>query len=48
MLASMTSHDGLFRFGIVAPLLSDASSWREQVRRIAGQGYSTVLVPDFR
>ncbi|MEP6629050.1 MAG: LLM class flavin-dependent oxidoreductase [Lapillicoccus sp.] len=36
-----------FRFGIVAPVLSDVPSWREQVRRIAGQGYSTVLMPDF-
>jgi alkanesulfonate monooxygenase SsuD/methylene tetrahydromethanopterin reductase-like flavin-dependent oxidoreductase (luciferase family) len=36
-----------FRFGIVAPLLSDLSTWREQVRRIADHGYSTVLMPDF-
>src|SRR5690349_3119034 len=36
-----------FRFGIVAPLLSDVATWREQVRRIADQGYSTVLMPDF-
>jgi alkanesulfonate monooxygenase SsuD/methylene tetrahydromethanopterin reductase-like flavin-dependent oxidoreductase (luciferase family) len=36
-----------FRFGIVAPVLSDPSSWREQVRRIADHGYSTVLMPDF-
>lgn len=36
-----------FRFGVVAPLLSDVPAWREQVRRIAGLGYSTVLMPDF-
>lgn len=36
-----------FRFGIVAPVLSDVPSWTEQVRRIAGHGYSTVLMPDF-
>ncbi len=36
-----------FRFGIVAPVLSDLPSWKEQVRRIAGLGYSTVLMPDF-
>jgi alkanesulfonate monooxygenase SsuD/methylene tetrahydromethanopterin reductase-like flavin-dependent oxidoreductase (luciferase family) len=36
-----------FRFGIVAPLLADVPTWREQVRRIADHGYSTVLVPDF-
>ena len=36
-----------FRFGIVAPVLAEVPAWREQVRRIAGQGYSTVLMPDF-
>jgi alkanesulfonate monooxygenase SsuD/methylene tetrahydromethanopterin reductase-like flavin-dependent oxidoreductase (luciferase family) len=36
-----------FRFGIVAPVLPDPATWREQVRRIADQGYSTVLMPDF-
>ncbi len=36
-----------FRFGIVAPLLSDLKTWREQVHRIADHGYSTVLMPDF-
>jgi alkanesulfonate monooxygenase SsuD/methylene tetrahydromethanopterin reductase-like flavin-dependent oxidoreductase (luciferase family) len=36
-----------FRFGIVAPLLSDVTTWCEQVRRIADHGYSTVLMPDF-
>ncbi|GAA0934512.1 LLM class flavin-dependent oxidoreductase [Virgisporangium aurantiacum] len=36
-----------FRFGIVAPFLSDLATWRGQVRRIADHGYSTVLMPDF-
>jgi alkanesulfonate monooxygenase SsuD/methylene tetrahydromethanopterin reductase-like flavin-dependent oxidoreductase (luciferase family) len=36
-----------FRFGIVAPVLPDVRTWIEQVRRIADQGYSTVLMPDF-
>lgn len=36
-----------FRFGIVAPVMSDLPTWREQVRRIADHGYSTVLMPDF-
>lgn len=36
-----------FRFGVVAPFTSDLLTWREQVRRIADHGYSTVLMPDF-
>ena len=36
-----------FRFGIVAPVLPDVRTWIEQVRRIADQSYSTVLMPDF-
>jgi alkanesulfonate monooxygenase SsuD/methylene tetrahydromethanopterin reductase-like flavin-dependent oxidoreductase (luciferase family) len=36
-----------FRFGIVAPFLSDPPAWRDQARRIADHGYSTVLMPDF-
>ncbi|MEV0683279.1 LLM class flavin-dependent oxidoreductase [Nocardia sp. NPDC050378] len=36
-----------FRFGVVAPLRSEAQVWRERVRRIAGLGYSTLLVADF-
>lgn len=35
-----------FRFGVVAPVLTDISSWREGARRIAGLGYSTLLMPD--
>ncbi|VFA98873.1 hypothetical protein [Nocardia cyriacigeorgica] len=36
-----------FRFGVVAPLRTDPSTWRDRVRRIADFGYSTLLVPDF-
>lgn len=35
-----------FRFGVVAPVLTDLPAWRDQVRRIAGGGYSTLLMPD--
>jgi len=35
-----------FRFGVVAPLTNDLPTWREQVRRIADGGYSTLLMPD--
>ena len=34
------------RFGVVAPLLTDLPTWRDQVRRIADSGYSTLLMPD--
>jgi alkanesulfonate monooxygenase SsuD/methylene tetrahydromethanopterin reductase-like flavin-dependent oxidoreductase (luciferase family) len=34
------------RFGVVAPLRTDLATWRDQVRRIADSGYSTLLVPD--
>ncbi|HEX3715078.1 MAG TPA: LLM class flavin-dependent oxidoreductase [Trebonia sp.] len=35
-----------FRFGVVAPLRTDVPTWRDQVRRIADCGYSTLLMPD--
>jgi alkanesulfonate monooxygenase SsuD/methylene tetrahydromethanopterin reductase-like flavin-dependent oxidoreductase (luciferase family) len=35
-----------FRFGVVAPLRTDVSTWRDRVRRIADSGYSTLLMPD--
>lgn len=35
-----------FRFGVVAPVTSDLPAWRDQVRRIADSGYSTLLMPD--
>ena len=35
-----------FRFGVVTPVMTDLPAWRDQVRRIADYGYSTVLMPD--
>ena len=35
-----------FRFGAVCPLRGDLPAWRDQVRRIADSGYSTLLMPD--
>jgi alkanesulfonate monooxygenase SsuD/methylene tetrahydromethanopterin reductase-like flavin-dependent oxidoreductase (luciferase family) len=34
------------RFGVVAPIRTDLPTWRDQVCRIADNGYSTVLMPD--
>lgn len=34
------------RFGVVAPLRTHVSTWRDEVRRIADAGYSTLLMPD--
>jgi alkanesulfonate monooxygenase SsuD/methylene tetrahydromethanopterin reductase-like flavin-dependent oxidoreductase (luciferase family) len=47
-LPTTTGHQArAFRFGVVAPFLSDLTTWRAQVRGIADRGYSTVLMPDF-
>jgi len=35
-----------FRFGVTVPLTSDVPAWRDRVRRLAGTGYSTLLMPD--
>jgi len=35
-----------FRFGVVAPLLTDVPTWQDQLRRIADSGYATLLMPD--
>ena len=35
-----------FRFGVVAPIGTDLPAWRDQVRRIADSGFSTLLMPD--
>lgn len=35
-----------FRFGVVAPVGDDLPAWRDQARRIADHGYSTLLMPD--
>jgi alkanesulfonate monooxygenase SsuD/methylene tetrahydromethanopterin reductase-like flavin-dependent oxidoreductase (luciferase family) len=34
------------RFGVVAPVGTELPAWRDQVRRIADCGYSTLLLPD--
>ena len=34
------------RFGVVAPVQTELQAWRDQVRRIADHGYSTLLMPD--
>ena len=36
-----------FRFGVVAPLRTDPTTWLARVRRVADSGYSTLLMPDF-
>ena len=36
-----------FRFAVLAPLMTDLPTWRDQVRRLADSGYSTLLMPDF-
>ncbi|WP_343995147.1 LLM class flavin-dependent oxidoreductase, partial [Terrabacter terrae] len=35
-----------FRFGVVAPVLTDMATWRHQLQRIADSGVSTLLMPD--
>jgi alkanesulfonate monooxygenase SsuD/methylene tetrahydromethanopterin reductase-like flavin-dependent oxidoreductase (luciferase family) len=34
------------RFGVVTPIRTELPAWRDQVRRIADSGYSTLLMPD--
>ncbi|SFW74036.1 Flavin-dependent oxidoreductase, luciferase family (includes alkanesulfonate monooxygenase SsuD and methylene tetrahydromethanopterin reductase) [Amycolatopsis australiensis] len=34
------------RFGAVAPIGSGMPAWRDQIRALAGSGYSTILMPD--
>lgn len=47
MTDTASSGPRAFRFGVVTPFMPDLPTWRERVRRIAGDGYSTVLMPDF-
>jgi alkanesulfonate monooxygenase SsuD/methylene tetrahydromethanopterin reductase-like flavin-dependent oxidoreductase (luciferase family) len=35
-----------FRFGVVAPVLTDVRTWLDQARRLADSGFSTLLMPD--
>ena len=34
------------RFGVVAPITRGVATWRDQLRRLADSGYSTILMPD--
>jgi alkanesulfonate monooxygenase SsuD/methylene tetrahydromethanopterin reductase-like flavin-dependent oxidoreductase (luciferase family) len=42
----MTAVDAPFRFGVVTPVVDGSARWRDEVRRIADHGYSTLLMPD--
>src|SRR5512133_3450826 len=44
--STATGEARAFRFGVVAPITADLPTWRDRVRRIAGSGYSTLLMPD--
>ena len=47
MADNQTTHGAKpLRFGVVAPITTDLPAWRDQVRRIADSGYSTLLMPD--
>ena len=48
MMTDSTAAGGTrpFRFGVVTPLTTDLSTWRDRVHRIADSGYSTLLMPD--
>ena len=46
MAGLTTSGSRPFRFGVVAPITNDLRTWRDEVRRIADNGYSTLLMPD--
>lgn len=41
-----TGKHGTLRFGAVAPVTADMATWRDQLRRLADEGYSTILMPD--
>jgi alkanesulfonate monooxygenase SsuD/methylene tetrahydromethanopterin reductase-like flavin-dependent oxidoreductase (luciferase family) len=43
---AVTGGTRTLRFGVVAPLQAGLPAWRDQVRRIADSGYSTLLMPD--
>lgn len=46
MTDNMATKRRPFRFGVVAPVTTDLATWRNRVRRIADDGYSTMLMPD--
>jgi len=46
MTATSTQEARPLRFGVVAPITTDPSTWRDQPRGLADSGYSTILMPD--
>ena len=42
----MTGTVAPFRFGVVTPVMTNPATWRDELRRIADHGYSTLLMPD--
>jgi alkanesulfonate monooxygenase SsuD/methylene tetrahydromethanopterin reductase-like flavin-dependent oxidoreductase (luciferase family) len=44
LTADVSAHR--LRFGVVTPVTQDLAAWRDQVRRLADTGYSTILMPD--
>lgn len=42
----MTTMRRQFRFGAVTAVRGPASAWADEARRLEGDGYSTILVPD--
>lgn len=43
---SQSTQSRPFQFGVVTPITAGMSAWRDRVRRIADQGFSTLLMPD--
>ena len=46
MTVTSRSEPRTLRFGVVAPIIGDVAIWRDQLRRLADSGYSTILMPD--
>ncbi|MFD9668544.1 LLM class flavin-dependent oxidoreductase [Rhodococcus sp. NPDC059968] len=46
MTAAPTHEARPLRFGVLAPITTDLPTWRDQLRKLADSGYSTILMPD--
>ena len=46
MASTSTRQARSLRFGVVAPITTDVPTWLDQLRGLAGSGYSTILMPD--
>jgi hypothetical protein len=46
MTSKSTRQATPLRFGVVAPITTDVPTWLDQLRGLAGSGYSTILMPD--